>query len=414
MNPDVETARTSPEQILTSERSGRGIRDEAVWLAMVDQDPLQFPRIPEYRKTWNVCDLAVRKHPLNLIHVPERHREPELVELYLQAKRAKRDVPPTEEPDDASDDSDDEPLSSRKCRISGLKDESPSTRKRQNTVGSDSEEDEPLSTRKRQKTVDEEKKQPPRRLGNLHAALSDKTIKTFQSSSKVEVTEAMVNTAKRLARMQALAMDDGATAEERAHAQRIFDNYKKKAPGEILALLESLDDEEAMPGRAVVNILRGNETCNRKEAWFSMLAHGVCTQFVCAHYVPTRSTRGVYYGFYGDSNCAMVAAQTMVEVFNVVTQSATNHSWAQGFADTYYQLQKDMRSKMAAVDNGDRSVVLVEKKNALILEARKQLSLGPARAKQLKGHHSDVASYMAGQRAASSYMDTEGKKRALM
>ena len=146
----------------------------------------------------------------------------------------------------------------------------------------------------------------------------------------------------------------------------------------------------------------------------SRLAYAMSVQFVCAHFVCARSSRGVFFGFYGDATCAMVAARTMVYVFNVVVQTATNHSWAQGFADKYYLLQKEMRHKMVTSSNKDRSMVLVEKKEALIAQVKAQMCLGKPSTAKRRGHHSDSAAYQAGQRAASSFVETEGTKRALL
>ena len=403
----LEAARgEDPMCLLAWEKDGVAIYEEA-WIEAIAHRPCLYVLVPHRLKTLAMSHKAMEQDALLFAKVPECHRTDAYEEAYAQARKEKDAAHMAAEEEEGasttSSSEDDVPLQRRAAALAQEK----------RTVAAH-----PAPPEK-----EEAEARPPRRfgpLGGYKACLGDARTAAAEphkgeDSAGIDLTvlEALKGAGQRFGKIFMVANDPGATESERIRAQELVDKKLREGKHEVLEAYKTLTEGgAARPGLQKVEVWQHAAPATRQQHWMSVLGSGVATQFLvkCCKYA-----RPLRFGFYGDGKGAVAAATLYVELFTFVCDAASNHSWAQGFADRYNAIQKDlMRTASRAAQPGSSSALVLVDKRALIATARTALGMNRVkRASKLKGSHGDAAAYAAGQAAASVQVHAPSKKARL-
>ena len=407
-------ARDDPTRLLDWETSGVRIHEEA-WIAGIDTRPCIYALVPHRLKTLAMSRKAMEKDALLYRKVPECFRTDAFEEAYVRARDAASATTESEKDDDFEED-----------RLTTSEEEEEDL-----LASSSSEDDEPLQRRvaaqKKKKRVIE--RPPPERassssrrrgpLGGYSARLGAARTGKMEATTDrqgidLTVIDALEGAGQRFGKIFMVANDPGATASERARAQELVDKKLREGKHEVLEAYKTLTEGTSVsprPGLQKVDVMQHGNPAMRQQCWMSVLATGVAVQYLvksCAYSRPLR------YGFYGDEKGSIAAAKLYVELFTFVCATASNHSWGQGFADRYCEIQKNLMRAAEAQAAPSTALVIVDKR-ALAERARAALGMTrmARRSAKLKGSRGDAAAYAAGRAAASVQAHAPSKKARL-
>lgn len=403
-------ARDDPTCLLDWEASGVRIH-EAAWIAAIETRPCVYALVPHRLKTLAMSHKAMEKDALLYAKVPECFRTDAFEEAYTRARHA---TSATTE-NDAND----------------FEEDRLTTSEEEDLLASSSEDDEPLQ--RRAASIAEKKKtrviEPPERassssrrrgpLGGYTACLGAARTGKVEASTAdrqgidLTVIDALEGAGQRFGKIFMVANDPGATASERARAQELVDKKLREGKHEVLEAYKTLTEgtRAPRPGLQKVDVMQHDKPAMRQQCWMSVLATGVAVQYLvksCAYSHPLR------YGFYGDETGSIAAAKLYVELFTFVCATASNHSWGQGFADRYCEIQRNLMRAAEAQAAPSTALVIVDKR-ALAEKARTALGMysKARRSAKLKGSRGDAAAYAAGRAAAAVQAHAPSKKARL-
>ena len=391
------------EKLVEWERTGIGIKEEA-WIAVVTFMPGIYRHLPYHAKTMSVSHAAMEADPLVFKFVPTTHQTDETEKAYLLAKCKAAPPPVVEDPDSEDDDLLSEPLP-----LWFVDSEDDDDEDEDNDDNDDSEDKLATLPAAKRTHMSKPPTSPPRPkkakgpLGGYEARSETMT------RDKAETCELLHKAGKTLAKIFNTTQDPSVTEQEREHAKNVLAKKLASASNDVVdaykASLEGTPDPK--PGEHRVGIYRNGDYAMRKQQWMIALAEAISKQFMVGKYWFTRKLR---FAFYGSEEGAYAAMRLYEELFNDICRMASNHSWAQGFADEYLEIQTKLRANIDASDNKETALVV---SNMLDLQ-KKARPKHMRDARPLGGSRGNAAAYAAGKAAASSYADGAAKANALM
>ena len=270
-------------------------------------------------------------------------------------------------------------------------------------------------------------KKAPRRPLHYSAELGTRTTKELNGGKAPAVEESgsidlallekLVGPARRFAKLYSMAMNEGATPTERAHAQAKMDQMVAQGSDDVLRAFTELRESNRKCNSERVAHCRTNiyygDVCNgvraqKRPAWMQKLAHGVGEQFMVSVSV---SPKPLMFGFYGDEMGAAAAAEMFKSLIGDVCLLATCESWAEGFACGYKDMQMQIKKASQKVTSESTALVVSEKKD-LVAKAKDVFLRKAGKRPSLKCKKRNLHAFSEGKAAGSEQAVSKTTKRA--
>ena len=391
-------------RLLRFERSLHGQRQ----LFCTVEPPTDPPTLPEHFQSWHS---PVRHAPLvgnSAQRGAAQHEEVSLLSDDEEAgapNKKRRVVPPEES---SSDEDDDIPPRPRAGVPEELSDEDVCEKRgaasSPREESSDSEED-----------VQPKKRSAPRPL-RAYA-----TRREGQRQASDDHMAELSGAGELLTKLFQLAHDPGATEAERERAKAKLAKKLTDEDHEVLtAMMKKKNEAQSEPGLVKILILKDGQPIQQRQDWMIQLANGVAKHFFVDSYTQTRyaNPKTIHMCFIGERDATEAAADSYMTLFDWICNNAPGRnvtsakSFAQGFADEYHKICKQMYKTAQEAATAQRTTALAIR-STLIEQAKKKYGVKLRMTGGLSGSRADAAAYAAGQRAATGQANQAIKRRAL-